>query len=102
MAFPGLVIAVILLFSFRTLQPTAIKGEVTPAWYGVHAWAISESDTLYTDITDGNFEFSNAQPGTYRIVIEARPPYRHMQIDGIVVTEGQTTDAGQLSLQKWE
>jgi hypothetical protein len=88
------------LFSFKSLSTTAIKGKVTPAWYGVHAWAITDNDTLYTTINDGNFEFSNAKPGVYKIVIEARSPYRHMAKDGVVVKDGQATDI-ELSLQKY-
>lgn len=99
MALPALAIAGLL--SFKNQPAATIKGTVTPAWYGVHAWAVSKTDTLYTTITDGNFEFTNAEPGEYRIIIEARPPYRNLAKDGIVVKDGQPTDV-ELSLQKWE
>lgn len=99
---PGFVIAAALCLSFKTAPPPSIHGKVTPAWYAVRAWAITETDTLYTTITDGNFEFPNASPGAYRIIIEARSPYRHMVKDGIVVKDGLATDIGELSLQKWE
>jgi hypothetical protein len=89
-----------LLISFKTAPAPSIIGKVSPAWYAVHAWAISETDTLYTTITDGNFEFPNAKPGVYRIVIEARSPYRHMAKDGVIVKEGGATDV-ELSLQKY-
>ena len=98
----GFAIAAIGLVSFRPAQPVPIKGKVTPAWYGVNAWAISQDDTLYTSISDGNFEFPNAEPGVYKIIIEARSPYRHMEKDGIVVKDGQAADVGAFELQKWE
>ncbi|MBO9683444.1 MAG: carboxypeptidase regulatory-like domain-containing protein [Flavisolibacter sp.] len=72
------IISTCFLTSFKTALATSIKGKVSPAWYAVHAWAISESDTLYTTITGGSFDFTNARPGVYRIIIEARSPYRHM------------------------
>lgn len=90
------------LLSFQTSKPASIKGKVTPAFYGLQAWAISEKDTLYTTIDDGNFEFTNAEPGAYRLVIEARSPYRNMAKDGITVKDGQATDIGELPLQRWE
>ena len=96
------VIAAIGLVSFKPAQPTPIKGKVTPAWYGVNAWAISQNDTLYTSISDGNFEFPNAKPGVYKIIIEARSPYRHMEKDGIVVKDGEAADLGEFALQKWD
>ena len=98
----GLAIAAIGLVSFHNPATSVLKGKITPAFYAVHAWAISEHDTLYTDISDGNFEFPISKPGTYRIVIEARSPYRHMEKTGVVVKDGQATDVGELSLQKWE
>lgn len=98
----GLTIAVAGLLSFRQPPTSLIKGKVTPAFYGVHAWAISNNDTLHTTISDGNFQFAVSEPGTYRIVIEARSPYRHMAKDGIVVNAGQQTNLGELSLQKWQ
>jgi hypothetical protein len=101
MASPAFAIAIVSLLSFTTLPATSIKGKVTPASYAVRAWAMSESDTLYTTIENGSFEFSNAKPGVYRIIVEALSPYRHLAKDGVVVNEGQATDV-ELSLQRWE
>jgi hypothetical protein len=98
----SIAIAAIGLLSFRKAESASIKGKVTPAFYAVHAWMISETDTLYTTIDDGNFEFVNLKPGTYRLVVEARSPYRHMAKEGIVVENGQAINIGALSLQKWE
>jgi hypothetical protein len=97
----GLAIAMTGSLYFKTAQPESIQGKVTPAWYAVNAWAISKTDTLYTTVTNGNFEFSNAQPGVYKIIVEARSPYRHMEKDNVVVKEGEPTNIGELSLQKW-
>jgi hypothetical protein len=98
----GFAIATVALLSFQNSKPTSIKGKITPAFYGVNAWAISETDTLYTSISDGSFEFPNAEPGIYKLIIEARSPYRNMAKEGIIVNEGQSTDIGELTLQKWE
>lgn len=95
-------IAAVALLSFQNSKPASIKGKITPAFYGINAWAISQTDTLYTTISDGNFEFPNAEPGVYKLIIEARSPYRSMAKDGIVVKDGQPIDIGELSLQRWE
>lgn len=94
------IISTCFLVSFKKAPAPSIKGKVLPGWYAVNAWAITETDTLYTSVTDGNFQFINAKPGTYRIVIEARSPYRHMAKDGVVVKDGEETDV-ELSLQKY-
>ena len=98
----GFAIATVALLSFQSLKPASLKGKITPSFYGVNAWAISGTDTLYTSISDGSFEFPNAEPGVYKLIIEARSPYRNMVKDGIVVKEGQATDIGELTLEKWE
>ena len=97
----ALVITIVCLLSFNLPNVSSIKGKVSPSQYGIKAWAISDKDTLYTTIEDGNFEFYGAAPGVYRIVVEALSPYRHMAKDGIEVQSGQITDIGQLSLQKY-
>jgi hypothetical protein len=94
------IISTCFFVSFKNAPAPSIKGKVSPAWYAVHAWAINENDTLYTTIKDGSFEFPNAKPGIYRVIIEARSPYRHMAKEGIVVKDGEATDVA-LSLQKY-
>src|ERR1700743_1900674 len=81
------------LFAFTFLRAGSIKGTVTPAEGGVRAWAESASDTLKTPIVNGSYEFTDAKPGTYKIIIEAKPPYKNIAKDGIMVSDGQTVDA---------
>ncbi len=100
-ALSALVIAAACLLSFNIPNAASIKGKVTPAHYGIRAWAISESDTLYTTIEKGSFEFPGAKPGTYLIIVEALSPYRHTQKDGVEVRSGEILDIGELSLLKY-
>ncbi len=99
-ALAGLVIATAGLFSFFHVQTTSIKGTVTPADAGVRAWAISQSDTLRTTINQGTFEIANAKAGVYRLIIEAKQPYQNAAKDSVVVTDGQTTDVGEIALRQ--
>ena len=98
----GFAIAAVALLSFQKHGTSILKGIVTPAFYAMNAWAISEHDTLYTSVEDGSFSFAIPDPGTYKIIVEARSPYRHMQKNGIVVRDGEQINLGELSLQKWE
>lgn len=100
-AMAGFAIALLALLSFSNPRTASIKGKVTPAAYAVNAWAISKTDTLYTTITNGNFEFTNVEPGVYRLIIGAESPYRHTVKDNLVVTAGNNTDVGDLSLEKY-
>lgn len=97
----GFAIALLGLLSFSNPPSASIKGKVTPADYAVEAWAISATDTLYTTVDNGHFEFYNVEPGTYRVIVGAASPYRHLAKDNVEVSNGQSTDIGELALEKY-
>ena len=88
------------LFAFSHLKAGSIKGTVTPSEGAVRAWAESSTDTLKAAIVNGSFEISDAKPGMYKIIIEAKPPYKNVAKDGITVNDGQAADAGEIKLEK--
>ena|ERR1700743_1108727 len=88
------------LFAFTGFREGSIRGTVTPADGGGRAWAESSSDTLRAPIVNGSYEIANAKPGTYKVIIEAKPPYRNAAKDGIMVNDGQAADAGEIRLEK--
>jgi hypothetical protein len=88
------------IFGFSAGRLGAIKGLVSPAEGAVSAWAESNTDTLKGVVNYGSFEIAITKPGTYRLVIEAKPPYRNAARDNVVVAEGQTTDVGEIKLEK--
>jgi hypothetical protein len=96
----ALAVATAGVFAFTHLKEGSIRGTVSPAEGGVRAWAESASDTLKTPIVNGAFEIGDAKPGTYKIIIEAKPPYRNAAKDGIMVSDGQASDAGEIKLEK--
>ena len=87
------------LFSFKAFEGGSVKGTVTPAEKAVRAWAISATDTLRADIQNGTFEIKAAKAGTYNVIIEAQEPFANTRKKDVVVTEGQTTDVGEIQLQ---
>ncbi|HLY68929.1 MAG TPA: carboxypeptidase-like regulatory domain-containing protein [Puia sp.] len=89
-----------LLFSFRNIQTGSIKGIVSPADGAVRAWAETLSDTLKADIVNGAYEITNVKPGVYRVIIEAKPPYRNAAKENVTVVDGHATDAGEIKLEK--
>jgi hypothetical protein len=88
------------LFAFATLREGSIHGTVTPPEGGVRAWAESATDTLKAPIVSGSYEITGAKPGTYKVIIEAKPPYRNAAKDGVMVNDGQSSDAGEIRLEK--
>ncbi len=88
------------LFAFNSLRSGSIKGTVSPSDAAVRAWAESSTDTLRAPIINGAYEISDAKAGAYKIIIEAKPPYKNAAKDGVTVADGQATDAGEIKLEK--
>ncbi|MHA4846681.1 peptidase associated/transthyretin-like domain-containing protein [Flavitalea antarctica] len=96
----ALTIAVAGLFAFKGVENGSIKGKVSPAEGASRAWALSSSDTLQTEVKDGAYEIKDAKAGVYRVIIEAKPPYKNAAKDNVTVTEGQAADAGEIKLEQ--
>jgi len=96
----ALTFAAAALFAFSGLRTGTIKGTVNPADGASNAWAVSSTDTLKASITEGTFTISDVPAGTYRVIIEAKPPYKNAAKDGVTVTDGQATDVGEIKLEQ--
>jgi hypothetical protein len=86
------------LFAFRHTDNGSIKGSIAPADGATKVWALSSTDTLRGDIQSGSFEIVNAKAGTYRLIVEAKPPYKNTAKDNVVVADGAPTNVGEIKL----
>lgn len=100
MSLMGLAIASAALFAFSTDAVGTIKGKVNPADAAIQVWALSSADTVKAPVSNGMFELVGVKPGTYKLIVEAKPPYKNAAKEGVVVTEGGAVDAGEIMLQK--
>ncbi len=87
------------LLAFSNIDGS-VKGSVTPPEGALRAWVISAKDTFRTDITTGTFEIPNVRSGTYRLIIEAKPPYKNVAKDSITVIDGSPVDVGVITLNQ--
>lgn len=88
------------LFAFRTITvQTAITGKVTPADGALSVWAISGKDTTKGNIVSGAFTIE-VKAGTYKLIVDAKEPYKDAQLENLVVKQEQTLDAGEITLQQ--
>jgi len=89
------------LFAFNSRPLTgSIRGSVSPADGASRVWAVSSSDTAAGNIQSGAFEIVVAKEGTYKVIVEAKPPYRNVAKDNITVMNGQSTDVGVINLER--
>ena len=101
--FTGLMVLVFafIMLCFAFLRPywnSPVKGSVTPADAGIRAWVFSKMDTLDAPVLQGNFMIENVKPGNYTLMVEGKPPYRNTVKPGIIVVNGQLTDAGVIQM----
>ncbi|ULQ51636.1 carboxypeptidase regulatory-like domain-containing protein [Flavihumibacter fluvii] len=87
-------------FAFTSIDTGSIKGKVSPAEGAVQAWAMSATDTLKAPIDNGMYEIPGAKAGIYKLVIEAKPPFKNAAKEGISVAEGQATEVAEIILEK--
>jgi len=93
-------VAIAGMFAFKGVQGGSVKGTVSPVDGAVRAWALSATDTFRTDISGGGFEITGMKTGTYKVIIEAKPPYKNAAKDGVQVTDGSATNIGEVVLEK--
>lgn len=97
---PAVLAGCIALFAFNARFAGSIKGKVTPTDAAARIWAESATDTAHADIMDGAFEVPNLKAGTYKVVVEAKPPYQNMSKENVIVADGAPTDLGTITLNK--
>jgi hypothetical protein len=91
------IVSVCVLHAFKAGQKSGISGRITPADGGQRVWAIQGSDSLSLIPTGGSF-LIEAKPGLYKILVDAKEPYKDVLMENIEVTNGKTTDVGEIKL----
>ncbi len=93
-------IAILGFTAMTTIAPSGISGKVTPADAAEAVWAIKDADTVKTTVSsEGAFNVEVA-PGTWRLVVSAKAPYRNAEIKELVVTADKATEVGEIKLDK--
>jgi hypothetical protein len=90
----------VLFVSFKEVAGGTVGGNVNPPDAGLRAFLFSPKDTLSANIASGTFQFAKVPSGSYKLLIEAAPPYKNAVKEGVRVLEGEFTDAGQIELTR--
>lgn len=88
------------LVAFNVITAGSIRGTIMPADAANRAWALSPTDTLRATISNGAYIIKDAKPGAYRVIIEAKPPFKNAAKDSVVVSDGQTAEVGEIKLEQ--
>jgi hypothetical protein len=87
------------LFAFNAATQASITGKVTPADGAQMVWAISGMDSTKSEINSGAFTLA-VKPGTYKVIVDAKDPYKDVSLENLEVKDGQPLDVGEIVLQK--
>ncbi len=97
---PVICLVILVMFGFKTRQTSSgIIGHVTPPEGASQVLAISTKDTFKTAINNGLIQITGIKPGTYRLYVTAKPPFKDVIKENIVVTD-VTTDVGEIVMRK--
>jgi hypothetical protein len=83
----------------KVVPAGTITGKISPADGAESVWAIAATDTLKTAAVGGNFSLQ-VKPGTYKLFVSAKTPYKNVLLDNLEVKESQVLDVGEIILQK--
>lgn len=87
-------------FSGKPLQDTGVAGKVIPADGLEKVWAAQANETVPgVTGTTGDFVIK-AKPGTWRVVVDAKEPYKDVIFERVVVEDGKTANLGDINLQQ--
>jgi len=76
---------------------SGITGIIEPADGAKKVWAIAGTDSIGVIPVNGKFSIT-VKPGNWTIVVEAVAPYQNATVEGVLVLEGNSTDAGTIKL----
>ena len=95
-----MVLTVLVMAGIAFLNPkTAIVGRVNPTDGAETVWLMGERDSLKTGVSDGQFYF-DVKPGAYKLMVQARPPYKDVTLDNLVVKQEEILDVGEIILKQ--
>ncbi|RYE40970.1 MAG: carboxypeptidase regulatory-like domain-containing protein [Sphingobacteriales bacterium] len=88
------------LFSFTSIRSGGIQGKILPSDGLAEVLAVSGTDTIAAEISNGNIKFSNVKAATYLLLIKAKQPYKDTSVENVAVIDSTITDIGEVRLER--
>ena len=94
-----IVLVAIILHAYKDFQTSGISGRLSPRDAAETVWAIQGVDSIKTIPANGVF-ILEAKPGIYKVIVDAKQPYKDVLVESIEVTLGKTTDLGEIKISE--
>ena len=95
----AIILVIAALHSFRDSAAGSIGGTVIPADGVTYIWAVQNRDTIKTVPVNGQFSLPAAN-GLWKVVVDAKDPYKDVLIENVQVLDGKETNLGEIRLQR--
>lgn len=97
----GLVlIGVTSVHAVKLLQTSSFHAHISPATAPERVLAIQGSDTIKMGGSEGDYYLTTANPGRWRIFVDAKKPYRDASLEVEDVKPGSDVDLGNIILKQ--
>jgi hypothetical protein len=87
-----------LILSFAPAK-SGIVGKLNPIDGAELVWVLGSSDSLKMVPAQGQF-FFDVKPGVYKLVVDAKEPYKDVLLENLQVKQDETLDVGEIPLKQ--
>lgn len=94
------ILAVVFLHAFRAFQQPVISGSIYPKEAVKQIVAVNGNDSVI-GLPDKTGLFAvNVKPGTWKLVVEAKQPYKTVVMESVKAREGEGTNVSVITLRQ--
>ncbi len=87
------------IHAMRLIKANTINGKVSSPDALQFAWAVNGNDSVIVAANNGNFSLK-VKPGIWKVLLHTKSPYKNMVISHVIVSEGRSTDLGDIRLEQ--
>lgn len=95
--FFAVVTVALLMYAFKEKNASGISGRTSPVDAVEVVYAIQGKDSLKTVPANGAFMLE-AKAGMYKVIVDAKQPFKDVMLESVEVTENNTTDLGEIKI----
>lgn len=97
--FALVVVAITCLHARKIMQSSTLTGSINPA-AAVHSiLVVNQQDSLKTSLQNNDVFTLQLPPGQYKLIIDARAPYKQVVKEHVYTEQGKSTNIGAIQLQ---
>ncbi|MBS1947673.1 MAG: hypothetical protein JST47_07875 [Bacteroidetes bacterium] len=92
-------LAITSLHAMKQIKSNTIVGKVSAPGALEYAWAIHDKDSVIVAASNGTFNLK-VKPGVWKVLLHTKTPYKNEVIHNVVVSEGHSTNLGEIILEQ--